>query len=221
MNKHSRTVLMAVTMTLGLVSAFSIGLSSYLLVEQAGGGSADIMGADINENRNISGFAISYTGTNMGRYHFYDDDNDKSKEGTISYTIDIEYSKLPTSLKKENLYMVGILGFYNNDALNSELFDADSTYFSLTCNWSASSTDSITTSTGSLTFQSVENVITLANYEFNPKETTKLVLSFTLTQKCLLDTNIRSLLSDSTSKFHLQLKVGVTDKNDTEGESNV
>ncbi len=222
MNKHSKIAFISCVMTLGLVSAFSIGLSSWLFVTNVGG-SAEIHGADIDDIT-ITGMSITYSGTKLGRYYYEEGDGNKSSTGTIKYTIDVTYKDLPSLLKRDSLYMVGNLSLWNNSDRVTSFFDSDFTYISNNNPWTVveSASSSISTSvdissSDNIVYEPTENLLTLPSFSFNPNTTSQLILTFSLKQECLLNTDIRKTLIDEKTKFHLYLKVGVNDVSSTEG----
>lgn len=207
-NRH-KTLLTATIMTLGLLSAFTVGLSSWLIVnEDVIGGSATITGADVVQNRDINGISVTASGPKLGKYFFEEGLTDKSATGTLSYAVTITPSGLPLSLRNKNIYFVGsLMLMYKNGTSterNTKFFDANFSHMAKDCAWNGNPYE--------MTFQPSENLLSIPSYSIpDLSEKTTYKLDFTLKQTCILDIDIRDLLISSGTYFQLQLKVGVSE----------
>ena len=87
--------------SLSIISLFSIGLGSFIIVNEANITLNMTPNYGVVSN-NIEGISISgNTSLSMGKYFYYEN-NSSVKEGTLSYLINVSPSKLSNDLKVSN-----------------------------------------------------------------------------------------------------------------------
>lgn len=211
MNGRKKTILIASIMTLGLLSTFTIGLSSWLIVNKdVIGGNASIVVAGIN-NDDIGSVtdskAFKYEGLTapkMGKYFYEEGETGKSTTGTIVYTFTITPNRLPSSLKGMKLTVFGSLSLVEGTEKNTTFF-SDYTYIDNGCVWSCGLSGGTVQAKKSADGDGLDiGKISLGQ----PSAVSTFKVEFKLKQQCILNASIREKLLSSNTKFNLQLKVG-------------
>lgn len=208
--RRKSTLLTATIMTLGLVSAFTVGLASWLIVnDDSIGTSVEINGAEVNGDTNNdtapNGFAVSVSAPKIGRY-FFEQNNANTSNGTLKYSFTIDPSKFSGSLSGvKTFYMSGTLSLlYKNGSVIEEhrsFLSSSYTYVARNFSWDGANKN-MTVAVGdyvaAIPKLDVNNLVSRRTFE----------LEFNLLQTCVLDNSIRELLKDSSTKFQLRLRVG-------------
>ena len=177
----------------------SIGFSSWIvLVSDSTTQQVDIYTEDVVNIRDA--FSINTKGLKMGKY-LYEEENGSSINGSLTYNFTVDINKLPSYMVNEdascNLTFSGDLSFSDS---TKKFFTSE--YISAVCFTNSAGTTSV-----DVRYEQSKLALEPFNLTITPTDN-MFSITFTFTQKCILDDSVKEVLTNNANYFKLSLICG-------------